>query len=40
MQLGDAPQSSFNKQLGLDSRVPEAIGADDDLQARLDSLRK
>jgi len=39
--LGVTPQNALNKQLGdLDSRVPEAIGADDDLQARLDSLRK
>jgi len=39
--LGETPQSALNKQLGsLESPVPQAIGADDDLQARLDSLRK
>lgn len=40
IQLGETPQSALNKQLASVDKVPEAIGADDDLQARLDSLRK
>ena len=39
-QLGETPQSVLGKQIGATDKVPEAIGADDDLQARLDSLRK
>ena len=40
VQLGETPQSALNKQLDTIERMPQAVGADDDLQARLDSLRK
>jgi charged multivesicular body protein 2A len=40
LKLGETPHDVLNTRLANVDRVPEAIGADDDLQARLDSLRK